>query len=125
MEGGISLPPETQQTLMQLQTFQQQLEMVLLQKNSLTVQKTEIEKALEELEKTEEGKDVFKIVGPILVKTTKENLISELKEKLESIELRLKSLEKQEEKLREKIKEKQEKLKVFLENFEEKPGKGS
>ncbi len=117
MTERISLSPEAQQTLVQLQTFQQQLQVTMYQRDSLTLQKMEIEKALEELEKSASN-EVFKIAGPVLIKTNKEKLIAELKENLESIELKLKSLEKQEEKLREKIKEKQEKLRGILETGE-------
>ncbi len=87
---AVTLPPEAQQTIAQLQTFQQQLQATLVQKETLAVQKIEIEKALEELEKTEEEENVYKIVGPVLVKTKKEKLVNELKEKLEEIEVRIK-----------------------------------
>lgn len=112
---AVTLPPEAQQVIAQLQTFQQQLQATLIQKETLTVQKIEIEKALKELEKTEEKENVYKIVGPLLVKTKKERLVNELKEKLEEIEVRIKSLEKVAKKLEEKIQEKQEKLRSFFE----------
>jgi prefoldin beta subunit len=117
MEEKISLSPEAQQTLLQIQTFQQQLQNTLIQKETLNLQKLEIEKALEELEKIDEKKDVFKVVGPILVKSDKKDVEKDLKEKLETINLRLKTLDKHEEKLKEKIKEKQEKLQHILRNL--------
>jgi len=110
----IKLPPQAQQLLVQLQTFQQHLQAVLLQKESLTIQKVEIEKALEELDKAKEGEDVYKAVGPILIKSTKKTMQKELKEKNETNELRLKSLGRQENKIKEKAKETQDKLQTFF-----------
>lgn len=109
----MKLTPETQQILIELQTYQQQTQTVLIQKESLNIQNMEIDKALEELGKTTTN-DIYKIVGPILIKSSKKDLEKELNEKKETIELRLKSLKKQEDRLREKLKESQEKFeKIF------------
>jgi prefoldin beta subunit len=105
----IKLSPEAQQILMELQTFQQQMQTVLMQKESLSIQNMEIEKALEELTKSEHD-DVYKAVGPILIKSTKKELTKELNEKKETIDLRVKSLQKQETRLKDKLKEAQERF---------------
>jgi len=117
----IKLTPESQQILIDLQTFQQQMQTVMIQKETLNIQNIEIEKALEELKKTT-TEDVYKAVGPILIKSTKKELEKELSEKKETLELRLKSLQKQEERLKEKLKETQEKFEEFL-KAQEKPEK--
>jgi len=109
-----TIPPAAQQLLIQLQTFQQQYQTAALQRETLTIQKLELEKALEELSKAHENEEVFKAVGPVLVKSTKANLTKELKERKETIEARLKSIENQEAKLREKISETQSKLQSIL-----------
>ncbi len=114
MNNEIKIPAAAQQLLVQMQTFQQQYQATALQKESLSIQRLEIEKALEELEKAGENEEVYKAVGPILVRSKKAELTKELKEKKDIFELRLKSLEKQEEKLREKLKEGQEKLQSML-----------
>src|SRR3989344_3148867 len=110
----ITLPPEAQQLLVQMQTFQHQYQTINMQREALSMQKIESEKALEELKKAKDKEDVFKIVGPVLVKSTKSELIKELGEKKETGELRLKSLEKQEERIREKLEEIQKKLEEYL-----------
>jgi len=111
----MKLTPETQQILIELQTYQQQTQTVLIQKESLSMQNMEIDKALEELGKTTTN-DVYKVIGPILIKSNKKDLEKELNEKKETIELRLKSLKKQEDRLREKLKESQERFeKIFRE----------
>ncbi|MEM5778727.1 MAG: prefoldin subunit beta [Candidatus Aenigmatarchaeota archaeon] len=113
----IKLTPEAQQMLIELQTFQQQMQTILFQKESLNVQNLEIEKALDELKKAT-TEDVYKAVGPILIKSTKKELEKELTEKKETIDLRLKSLQKQEERIKEKLKESQEKFEEFLKSQE-------
>jgi len=113
----IKLSPEAQQLLIELQTFQQQTQTVLLQKESLSIQNMEIDKALEELKKTEHD-DVYKVVGPILIKSTKKELDKELSEKKETIDIRIKSLQKQEVRLKEKLKETQEKLEDIIKDQE-------
>jgi prefoldin beta subunit len=113
MDGEIKLSPEAQQILMELQAYQQQMQTVLMQKESLGIQQSENEKALEELAKTTHD-DVYKTVGPILIKSTKKDLITELKEKQETIDIRLKSMQKQETRIRDKLKEAQDRLEEIL-----------
>ena len=88
----------------QAQMFQQQLQSIMFQKETLGLQLSEIKKAVEELEKSKEA-SVFKIAGPILVKTGKKEIKTDLDEKEEAINLRIKLLEKNEIKLNDKINE--------------------
>ncbi len=104
------LAPEAQQIVMQMQSFQQLLQNILIQKESLNVQNSEIENALEELEKAKENETVYKAVGPILIKAEKGKLMEDLNNKKETLETKLKSLEKQEEKTKEKLAELQKKI---------------
>lgn len=109
----LKIGPEAQQILLELQTYQQQMQTVMLQKESLSIQKMENDKAIEELEKTAHD-EVFKTVGPILIKSTKNDLLAELKERQETIDLRLKTMQKQETRIRDKLKESQEKFQEML-----------
>ena len=79
----------------------------------------ELDKALEELKKAT-TEDVYKAVGPILIKSTKKDLEKELSEKKETLELRLKSLQKQEDRIKEKLKGVQEKFEDFLKSSQDK-----
>jgi len=110
----MALPPAAQQLLMQMQTFQQQYQTIAIQKESLAIQRLELDKALEELGKAGEKEEVFKAVGPLLIKSTKAALTKEMGEKKEMIEARLKSVDVQEKRLREKINEVQGKLQSML-----------
>lgn len=115
----LKITPEMQQVLIELQTFQQQMQTVLLQKESLNIQNMEINKALEELKKAT-NEDVYKAVGPILIKSTRKELEKELSEKKETLDLRIKSLQKQEDRLKDKLKDSQEKFEELM-----KPQEGS
>ena len=64
------------------------------------MQLMENDNALNELEKTK--KDAYKIVGTIMVSSNKEDLKKELNEQKEILDLRIKSLEKQEKNFKEK-----------------------
>jgi len=86
--------------------------MIHLQKQTIDIQNREIEKALEELEKT--SSDVYKSVGPILVKTEKNSLKKELEETKEENDMKISALGRQEAKIREKITEGQQKFQQML-----------
>lgn len=90
---------ETEQKIAQLQLLEQNLQGFLMQKQQFQVQLTEVESALEEIKNTDES---FKIVGNIMVKAKKEELEKDLKEKKEMLELRIKTIEKQEKNIKEK-----------------------
>lgn len=111
----VKIPPKAKDLLNKLQAFQQQLQNIVTQKRYLEAQKGETENALKELEKLEEKTEVYKSVGPILIKNKKKDTEKELKEKQETVDLRIKSFEKQEKKIREVIEELQKKLKSYLE----------
>jgi len=92
----------------QFQFYQQQLQSVLIQKESLKLQTVEIERALEELEKTNQ-KNAYKIIGGLMISKPVEELRKELRETKEDADVRIKSLEKTEERITSKLKELQTK----------------
>ena len=86
MTEQTKLSPQAQQMLIQLQTFQQQIQTIAFQKETLGIQDIELGKALDDLKKAKDDEEVFKAVGPILIKSNKKDLEKELSEKKESIE---------------------------------------
>jgi prefoldin beta subunit len=90
--------------------LQQQLRNVLIQKETIKLQIAEIDTALSELEKTKEEK-VYKVVGNVMIKKSKEEVEKELKEGKEDLQIKVESLGKIEKDLIEKIKNIEEKLK--------------
>jgi len=99
----------TKNLIAQFQAYQQQLQAILIQKESLKLQNLEIEKALDELKKTKEKK-AYKIAGQIMVLKPVDELKKELEELKENIELRIKSLEKSEERISDKLKNLQKEI---------------
>ena len=92
-----------------------QLATVASQKNQLQLQNTMLGAALEELANSKE-KRVYKAVGNILILSESRKVEKELKEQKESAELRLKSLQKQEEALLDKL----NKIKSRIESYNKK-----
>jgi prefoldin beta subunit len=105
---------EAEQKIQQLTLLEQNLQNTTVQKQNFHLQLLELESALKELEDSSEA---YKIVANIMIKGSKESLKSELSEKKDIVEMRIKSLEKQEGKLREKASELQ---KEVLGNIEKK-----
>jgi len=110
MSTGIKLPPAVQERLLRLQQLQQTLQNVLAQKQQVELELLEVDKALEELEKTPDDGVIYKSVGSLLIKTEKSKITEELKERKELANMRVSVLGKQEEKLRSQIKELNERL---------------
>lgn len=113
------ISPEAQKTFVQLQQLQKQLQNMDIQRQSLTYQKIEVDKALEEIGKCEAKDDMFKIVGPVLIKSSKENLEKELGDTKGKLDSNLKLLEEGEKKIEGKMNSLQEKLQEMLK--EQKP----
>jgi prefoldin beta subunit len=101
---------QAQQLLGQAQVYQQQMQSIMAQKETLKIQQMEIKKALEEITKAAASEHVYKASGPILIKSTKEDVKKELSEKDEFITTRLQTLDRSEKKVKEKIEELREKL---------------
>lgn len=114
MSEDTRLPPQIQEDLVRLQQLQQTLQVVVTQKQQLEIDLNEAEKALSELEKITDDVPVYKSVGSILLKTDRQGLMSELKEKKELINTRVTVLGKQEERTRERLKELQDRLQQRL-----------
>jgi len=97
----------------QFQIMQQQLQNVLIQKESLRLNVMEIERAVEELDKSKD-KTAYKITGPIMVSKPVEDIKKDLKDTKDALKVRIESLGKTEKRLMDKLKELQEKLKEIL-----------
>jgi prefoldin beta subunit len=99
-----NLDEETQRQIQEIQVYEQGFQQLLMQKKNFQFESEETGYAIKELDKTEG--EVFKIIaGQVVVKSNKEDLLSEMKNKKELIESRLKDIEKQEERYSKKIEE--------------------
>ena len=102
-----------QEKIGQIQLIQQNLENFGMQRQQFQVQQTEIETALVEINNTS---TTYKIIGNIMVLIDKEHLKKELDEKKEMLDIRINTIEKQEEKLRVKFDELQQEVMKSLED---------
>ncbi len=98
---------ETEEKIGRLQLMEQNLQNFLVQKQQFQAQLVEVESALNELKNT---KEAYKIVGNIMVSSTKEDLEKDLKEKKEMLDLRVAAIEKQEDTIKEKAKKIQQEV---------------
>jgi prefoldin beta subunit len=108
------LPPQVQNQLAQLQQLQQQAQAVLSQKSQIEALMRETDAAVKELEKSPDDAVVYKSVGELLFKAEKPKLVEELKEKKDMMDLRLKTMSKQEERIQARFTQLQEQLKQSL-----------
>ena len=114
MSSNQQIPPWLQEQVARLQQLQQNLQSIMAQKQHLEMEQLETERALEVLKKASDNDTVFKNAGSILIKSTKQNLISELEEKKELSNTRITVLSKQEARLKENLKEAEAKIKEML-----------
>ena len=89
---------------LQAQTYQQQMQNVLMQKEALGMQTLELKRALEELEKSTEA-EVYKIAGTVIIKAPRTDVKKELAEKKESLDAMVRTLETNEKRIKAKITE--------------------
>ncbi len=86
---------------MDFQGLQQQLQLVMMQRQQLAVQLAETRKAADEVKKSEGG--LYRFAGTVLIPKKKDELEKELAGELEAMETRTSMLQKQEEKVRERL----------------------
>ena len=114
MSEEIELPPQIQEQLARLQQLQQTLQAVANQKQQLEIEVSETDKALTELEKLSDQSVVYKSVGSLLLKSDRQALLTELKERKDLLGTRVTVLGRQEDRTKERIKELQERLQEKL-----------
>jgi prefoldin beta subunit len=92
----------------EIQFLEQNLQNILFQKQAFQIELSESKESLKELENSRD--EVFKIIGQLMVKSEKSKIKEEILNKIKILELRVKTLEKQEvtfsermEKLREEL----------------------
>ena len=90
---------DTENKIARLQMIEQNLQTITVQKQTFQSQTMEIENAINELNNV---KEAYKIIGQIMVASKKEDLKKDLHQKKEVLDIRIKSLDKQEKELRDK-----------------------
>ena len=95
--ASADVPPELQHKLMRLQQLRDQLQNVTLRRQQVELELREVEGALQELEKLPPETTVYKSTGILFYKSDHEKLVSELTDRKETLELRVKTLQHQED----------------------------
>ena len=110
-----NLSPKVQNQLGMLQQIQQQLQTILQQKAQFEMAIREAKRAQEEISDSPEDAVMYMSVGTIMMQKKKDVVNAKLTEKVETLELRVKSLEKQEKMLQGKFEQLQAQIKAALE----------
>ncbi len=104
------LSPQLRHQLAQYQQLQQQAQALIAQRQQLELLLKEAERALEELQKLPADVVVYRSVGGLLIKSDKQEVEKRLSEEKETLDLRVKTVARQQDRVIERLKEMQEKL---------------
>jgi prefoldin beta subunit len=110
-----NLSPKVQNQLGMLQQIQQQLQTILSQKAQYEIAVREARRAQEEISDAGEDSVMFMSVGTVMMQKKKDVVNTKLSEKIETLELRIKSLEKQEKMMQGKFEQLQAQIKAAIE----------
>ena len=121
MSGSAEIPPQVQNLLAQLQQLKAQMEALGQQKIQVEAMLRDTENALEELEKVDDNALVYKNVGDLMIKASRDEVKAELAEKKETFGLRQKTLERQEERGQKRYQQLQQQLQEALGGVTQQP----
>ena len=99
----MEIDKETQNKIQEMQITEQNLQIILMQKQAFQAEINEVEAALEEVKSS--GEEIYRVVGQIMIKSKKNEITKELENKKNLLDLRMKSVNKQEELLEKKFAE--------------------
>jgi len=98
-----NVSPKLQNMIAQYQELSQRIQTFATQRYTLEMQSKELERAIEELDKSKEDAIIFRSAGNLLIQNKdKAALLTELNEQKETIDVRCSSFERQEKQLRER-----------------------
>ncbi|MDD1673130.1 MAG: prefoldin subunit beta [Methanomicrobiales archaeon] len=110
-----NIPMKVQNQIAMLQQLQQQLQTVITQKAQYDLAVREAKRAQEALKDLSDEAEIFMNIGTVLVQQKKQKVDASLAEKIETLELRIKSLEKQEKAMQVKFEQLSGQVKEALE----------
>jgi prefoldin beta subunit len=114
MSASNEVPPWLREQLVRFEQLQQNLQAIVMQKQQVDLESSEVERAAVELRKAADTDAVYKSAGNILVRAKKEDLLKDLEERKELANTRSTVLAKQEGRVRENIKDLQAKIEEAL-----------
>jgi len=99
------IPPQVQNQLVRFQEQQEQYKALILRKQQFQMEAKEVDKALQESKNLADDAVIYKSVGILLFRSDKAKIVAELTEKKEELDLRVKTIERQEQRLKQQLEE--------------------
>ena len=99
------IPPQVQNQLVRFQEQQEQYKALILRKQQLEMDAKEVDKALQESKNLADDAMIYKSVGILLFRSDKAKIVAELTERKEELDLRVKTIERQEQRLKQQLEE--------------------
>ncbi len=111
------LPPEVQQTLISYQTLRETYAKLEAELKIVESELAEIEQILSNIKDLPEDAEIYKLVGHVMVKKKKEDIMKELEEKKELLEIKKTKYKNQLDILAKQISDTESKLKELLSKY--------
>jgi prefoldin beta subunit len=104
------LPPWIREQISRLQQIQQNLQAIMMQKQQIEQEIAETDRILEEIKKIDGDNKVYKRYDNLLIKSKREDILKEFKEKKVTLNTRMLVVEKQESRVNDNLKEVENKI---------------
>jgi prefoldin beta subunit len=104
------LPPWVREQISRLQQIQQNLQAIMMKKQQIEQEIAETDRILEEIKKIDGGNKVYKRYDNLLIKSKREDILKEFKEKKVTLNTRMLVIEKQESRVNDNLKEVENKI---------------
>ena len=104
------LPPWITEQILRLQQIQQNLQAIMMKKQQIEQEIAETDRILEEIKKIDGDNKVYKRYNNLLIKSKREDILEEFKEKKVTLNTRMLVVEKQESRVNDNLKEVENKI---------------
>lgn len=108
------LPPEAQEMAQKLQKQIRRLDQIGERKNRFEAENKWLNEGIKALDESNDNEEVFKVTGPVGIKSNKEDLREELSGKIDQIESEIESMKDMEDEIEAKARENQGKLRELM-----------
>jgi prefoldin beta subunit len=107
------LPPWITEQILRLQQIQQNLQAIMIKKQQIEQEIAETDTILEEIKKLDGDNKVYKRYDNLLIKSKREDILREFKEKKVTLNTRMLVVEKQESRVTDNLKEVENKISIM------------
>jgi prefoldin beta subunit len=107
------LPPWITEQILRLQQIQQNLQAIMMKKQQIEQEIAETDIILEEIKKLDGDNKVYKRYDNLLIKSKREDIVREFKEKKVTLNTRMLVVEKQKSRVNDNLKEVENKISIM------------